>query len=73
MSYPNRQYVLTDRTGETEIVVGQRLRIQHCVGRYGETRIHEGVAETIDRIRGVTLRLDEHGHEAWIEVLEPAA
>lgn len=49
-----RQYI--SRNGQL-IAKGARLRIQHCVGRYGQTRIDEGVVEAIDSYGGVTLKL----------------
>lgn len=57
--YPSTNYIVTDRHGKIEILAGQRLRIKHCIGRYGQTATHEGVAEQIDEWRGVRLRLDD--------------
>jgi hypothetical protein len=44
-----------DRTGQ-QISVGQIVRIQHCIGRYGQTEIVEGQIESISPYGGVTLR-----------------
>jgi len=49
---------MTDRHG-TPLAIGQRLRVQVCVGRYGQTAIRQGIIEELDeRLSGVVLRLD---------------
>jgi hypothetical protein len=70
---------LTDRTGKP-LEIGQRVRVQHCVGRYGQTHVEEGVIThmgpggvTLDSTHWVTVDPDgyhkhedfEHGHEVW--------
>lgn len=46
----------TDRYGRA-LAVGRRVRVQYCVGRYGQTDIVEGVIETLyPDLAGLTLR-----------------
>jgi hypothetical protein len=77
MTYP------TDRAGKP-LKLGQRVRVKHCVGRYGQTRIDEGVITavgpggvTLDQTKWVTVNPRgyykhqdfEHGHEIWTEIV----
>lgn len=76
----------TDRHGR-ELKIGQIVEIQHCVGRYGQTRIEEGEIThfglggvTLDGWKWVTIAPNgyhkhddiEHGHEIWTEIVEDA-
>ena len=77
----------TDRNGRP-LKVGQRIRVQHCIGRYGQTEIVSGVithivtycGATLDGNRYVTIPHNgyskhndfEHGHEKWAEIIEEA-
>ena len=45
-----------DRNGR-EIKIGDAVRIQHCVARYGETQVDEGELLSVDKYGGVTLKL----------------
>lgn len=47
---------ITDRHG-VEIVVGMKLRICHCTGRYGQCTTDEGVLEEIDKYKGAFIKL----------------
>lgn len=111
--HPYTMRMLTDRHG-TELEPGQDIRVQECVGRYGQTRVVEGTIEKLYAPSSVTIRLSEsctpfndevrgnginylqqrkageiytvsvppngyhkhddfeHGHEVWIEVVNPA-
>jgi hypothetical protein len=64
MNQPTKTTIV-DKNGR-EIAAGQRLRVQHCVGRYGQVRVDEGVVEQLDTVyRGVTLRM---GHATKREI-----
>ena len=39
------------------ITVGVTIQVQHCVGRYGQTQVTEGVVTELDIYKGATLRL----------------
>ena len=49
--------VLRDRNGR-EATVGDQIRVQHCVGRYGQVAVVAGELLQIHMPHGVTLRLD---------------
>ena len=54
--------------------IGQKLRVQHCVGRYGQVRIDEGVIDQIDTtFRGVTIKLTQPGYRYFRDRREPVA
>jgi len=74
----------TDRAGRA-LALGQRVRIQHCVGRYGQTQVSEGIITdmgpggvTLDNTRWVTVSPNgyhrhqdfEHGHEVWTKIVD---
>jgi hypothetical protein len=76
-------YGYTDRHGRV-LEIGQRVRVQVCVGRYGQTVIREGVIQSFSPYSGMTLDTGyttltrsgyekfedfEHGHEKWTEII----
>jgi hypothetical protein len=76
-------YGYTDRHG-TPLAIGQRVRVQVCVGPYGRTAIREGVIKKFSPYSGMTLDTGyttivpkgyqkfedfEHGHEKWTEIV----
>jgi hypothetical protein len=48
-------YGYTDRHGKP-LKIGQRVRVQTCTGRYGQTEIREGVIEQFSEYCGMTLK-----------------
>jgi hypothetical protein len=73
-----------DRHGRL-LRLGDLVRVQHCVGRYGQTQITEGRVTALGEYGGLTLdgaryvvvppegyhrHVDfEHGHETWVEIV----
>jgi hypothetical protein len=53
MEFDSKAY--TDRHG-VPLAAGQRIRVQRCIGRYGQTEITEGEIVSLSPWGGATLR-----------------
>lgn len=68
------QNILIVDRNRKPLAVGQQLKIQHCVGPYGQTRIDQGTIVDIDTTyRGVTLKLTQPGFKYHRDHRTPVA
>lgn len=64
---------IVDRSGKP-VAVGAKIRVQQCIGRYGQTQIVEGTISQLTEFNGAVLTLDkparQRRHDHWV-TLEP--